>query len=65
MSGPTKRKTSTARKAVAKRPAPRKRPPSLTPERLLQLGMGFWVPRALLSAVELGLFTVLAKSPLD
>jgi len=65
MSGPTKRKSSTPRKAVAKRPAPRKRQPSLTPERLLQLGMGFWGPRALLSAVELGLFTVLAKGPLD
>jgi len=37
----------------------------LTPERLLQLGMGFWGPRALLSAVELGLFSVLAKGPLD
>jgi hypothetical protein len=38
---------------------------ALTPERLLQLGMGFWGPRALLSAVELGLFSVLAKGPLD
>jgi hypothetical protein len=65
MKGPTRIKATTSRKAVAKRPASRKRQPALTPERLLQLGMGFWGPRALLSAVELGLFTVLAKGPLD
>jgi len=53
------------KKHVAKRPSARKSPASLTPERLLQLGMGFWGPRALLSAVELGLFTVLAKGALD
>lgn len=32
-----------------------------TPERILQLGLGFWGSKALLSAVELGLFTELAK----
>lgn len=35
------------------------------PERILQLGLGFWDSKALLSAVELGLFTELAKGPLD
>ena len=38
---------------------------TLTPDRILQLGLGFWGPKALLSAVELGLFTELAKGPLD
>ena len=33
------------------------------PERLLQLGMGFWASKALLSAVELGVFTQLAGGP--
>jgi hypothetical protein len=37
----------------------------LTPERILQLGFAFWGSKALLSAVELGLFTELAKGPLD
>jgi hypothetical protein len=36
-----------------------------SPDRILQLGMGFWGAKALLSAVELGVFTELAKSPLD
>jgi hypothetical protein len=36
-----------------------------SPERILQLGLGFWGPKALLSAVELGLFTELAKGALD
>nr|WP_083654935.1 methyltransferase [Burkholderia sp. SRS-W-2-2016] len=36
-----------------------------TPERLLQLGMGFWASRTLLSAVELEVFTRLARGPLD
>jgi SAM-dependent methyltransferase len=31
----------------------------------MQLGLGFWGSKALLSAVELGLFTELAKKPLD
>ena len=37
----------------------------LNPARLLQLGMGFWGPRTFLSAVELGLFSVLAKGAQD
>lgn len=35
-----------------------------TPESIFQLGFGFWGSKALLSAVELGLFTELAKGPL-
>jgi hypothetical protein len=37
----------------------------LSPERIVQLGLGFWASKTLLSAVELGLFTELAKVPLD
>jgi O-methyltransferase domain/Dimerisation domain len=37
----------------------------LTPERILELGCGFWGSKTLLSAVELGLFTELAKGPAD
>lgn len=33
----------------------------LSPESLLQLGLGFWASKALLSAVELDLFSLLAK----
>lgn len=36
-----------------------------TPERILQLGLGFWGSKTLLSAVELGLFSELARDPLD
>jgi O-methyltransferase domain/Dimerisation domain len=36
----------------------------LTPEKILQLGLGFWGSKALLSATELGLFTELTKQPL-
>jgi hypothetical protein len=35
-----------------------------TPEKIMQLGMGFWGSKCLLSAVELGVFTELAKKPL-
>ncbi|WP_250500839.1 acetylserotonin O-methyltransferase [Caballeronia sp. GAWG1-5s-s] len=34
-----------------------------SPERLLQIGMGFWASKTLLSAVELGVFTQLASGP--
>lgn len=37
----------------------------LTPDRIMQLGLGFWGSKALLSAIELGLFTELAKGPGD
>jgi hypothetical protein len=35
----------------------------VTPERILQLGLGFWGSKTFLSAVELGVFTVLAEGP--
>jgi hypothetical protein len=35
----------------------------VTPDGLLQLGLGFWASKTFLSAVELGVFTALAKSP--
>lgn len=38
---------------------------NVTPERILQLGLGFWGPKAFLSAVELGVFTELARGPAD
>jgi len=37
----------------------------LTPENIMQLGIGFWGSKTLLSAIELGLFTALAKGPLE
>ena len=36
-----------------------------TPDRIMQLGLGFWGSKALLSAVEFGLFTELARGPSD
>ena len=39
--------------------------PELTPDRTMQLGFGFWSSKTLLSAIELGLFTELAKGPQD
>jgi precorrin-6B methylase 2 len=35
----------------------------VTPERILQTGLAFWPAKALLSAVEIGLFTGLASGP--
>jgi len=37
--------------------------PMLTPDHILQTGFAFWRSKALLSAVELGVFTVLAEGP--
>lgn len=37
----------------------------ISPERIMQLGLGFMASRTLLSAVELGLFTTLAGNPMD
>jgi hypothetical protein len=37
----------------------------VSPERILQLGFGFWASKTLLSAIELGLFTELADGSLD
>jgi hypothetical protein len=39
--------------------------PSVTPEHILQIGLGFWASKTLLSAVEMGVFTELAKQPED
>jgi SAM-dependent methyltransferase len=39
--------------------------PRSTPEGILRLGTSFWASRTLLSAVELGLFSELARGPLD
>ncbi len=36
-----------------------------TPEKIMQIGMGFWASKTLLSAIELGIFTELAKRPED
>ncbi|MDZ4733426.1 MAG: methyltransferase [Nitrospirota bacterium] len=36
-----------------------------TPAKIMQLDTGFWGSKTLLSAIELGLFTELAKGPLD
>ena len=38
---------------------------ALDPSNIVRLGIGFWGPKTLLSAVELGLFTELGKGPLD
>jgi hypothetical protein len=38
--------------------------PAITSEAIMQLGFAFWGSKTLLSAVELGLFTVLADGPL-
>jgi hypothetical protein len=39
--------------------------PAPSPETILQIGFGFWGSKALLSAVELGLFSRLAEKPGD
>jgi hypothetical protein len=36
-----------------------------TPEKIMQIGLGFWSSKALLSAVEMEVFTELAKHPED
>jgi hypothetical protein len=50
-----------SRAKIKKKPKTR----SLTPEHILQLGLGFWGSKTLLSAVELGVFTELAARPLS
>lgn len=37
----------------------------VTPDQIMQLGLGFWASKTLLSAVELGLFTELAKGAMS
>ena len=36
-----------------------------TPDHIMQIGLGFWASKTLLSAVEMGLFTELAQHPED
>jgi hypothetical protein len=36
---------------------------TVTPEKIMQLGLGFWGSKTLLSAIEIGLFTELANGP--
>ncbi|MCH9015492.1 MAG: methyltransferase [Gemmatimonadetes bacterium] len=36
-----------------------------TPDAIMQLGLGFWGSKTLLSAIELGVFTELARGPAD
>jgi len=38
--------------------------PELNPSHIMQVGMGFFASKTLLSAVELGLFTALSKQPM-
>jgi hypothetical protein len=40
-------------------------PHELTPDKIMQLGLGFWGSKTFLSAIELGVFTELAKGPQD
>ena len=37
--------------------------PSVTPDQIMQLGLGFWGSKTLLSAIELGVFSTLAEGP--
>ena len=39
--------------------------PDPTPEPIVQLGLGFWASKTLLSAIELGVFSALADGPQD
>ncbi|CAN5755128.1 hypothetical protein BH20ACI3_BH20ACI3_25510 [soil metagenome] len=38
---------------------------AVTPDRIMQLGLGFWGSKTFLSAIELALFTELANGPLE
>ena len=40
-------------------------PGNVTPEKIMQLGLGFWASKVLLSAIELGVFTALNDRPLS
>jgi hypothetical protein len=51
---------SQASSAALKKPVSDASP---TPEHIMQIGFGFWASKTLLSAVELGVFTALAKGP--
>lgn len=51
--------------AAAKKKSKKSARPRLIPDGILQLGLGFWGSRTFLSAIELGLFTELAKGPVE
>ena len=51
--------------AASKKKSRKSAKPLLTPDGIMQLGLGFWGSKALLSAIELGLFTELAKGPVE
>lgn len=36
----------------------------MTPERILKLGLGFWPAKVVMTAVEIGVFTLLARGPI-
>jgi O-methyltransferase domain/Dimerisation domain len=40
-------------------------PVAVTPDRIMQLGLGFWASKTLLSAIEIGLFSELSSGPRD
>lgn len=46
-------------------PSPSPETVAISPGPIMQLGLGFWGSKTLLSAVEIGLFTELADGPLD
>jgi hypothetical protein len=37
----------------------------VTPDKIMQIGMGFWASKTLLTAVNMGLFTYLAQNPIS
>ena len=41
---------------------PTAKDPVVTPDHIMQIGMGFWASKVLMSAVELGVFTYLANT---
>jgi hypothetical protein len=62
--------TQTIRDSVSSSQAPAltlMQPPAAAPQldQIMQTGLGFWASKTLLSAVELGVFTELARGPLD
>ncbi|HEY1913394.1 MAG TPA: methyltransferase [Vicinamibacterales bacterium] len=50
-------------KKSVKKPAGKSSKKPLAPDHILQLGLGFWGSRTLLTAIELGVFTELGKGP--
>jgi hypothetical protein len=57
-------KPEVSEQVLRSRSQPAGGPAAPTPEGILQLGLGFWASKTLLSAVELGVFTHLGQGPL-